>query len=158
MKIVLLVIGKTTDNRLASLTDEYVGRVGHYVPFAIKVLPDVRRGKTMSEDEQKKLEGAAILKAAEASFIVLLDEHGRQYRSVEYAEQLQKWMAGGSAGRDITFVIGGPYGFSPEVYKAANAQLSLSQMTFNHEMVRLIFVEQLYRGLSILKGEKYHHE
>ena len=156
MKITLLVVGKTTDQRLVSLIEDYRQRLTHYVPFDLVVIPDLKNTKGLSESQIKTTEGNEILRylrpSAEA---VLLDEHGREFRSVEFADWLQKRM---SSGRDLTLVIGGPYGFSPEVYQRANGKISLSQMTFSHQMVRLFTIEQLYRAMTILRNEPYHHE
>ena len=156
MKITLLVVGKTTNNALESLIADYQKRLTHYVPFSLVVLPELKNAKSLSFEQQKQSEGEMILRSVTpASWVILLDEHGREFRSVEFADWLQKSM---SAGRDIVFVIGGPYGFSPAVYQRANAQIALSQMTFSHQMVRLVFVEQIYRAMTILRGEPYHHE
>jgi 23S rRNA (pseudouridine1915-N3)-methyltransferase len=156
MKITLLVVGKTTNNALETLIADYQKRLTHYAPFELRVLPELKNAKSLSFEQQKQSEGEMILKSVTASsWVVLLDEHGKEYRSVEFAEWLQKSM---SAGRDIVFVVGGPYGFSPDVYARANAQIALSKMTFSHQMVRLVFVEQIYRAMTILKGEPYHHE
>lgn len=161
MKITLLVVGKTTDKHLDTLIQDYVGRIGHYLPFEVKVIPELKNAKSISQPQQKELEGENILKWVDGSQctmhneLILLDEHGKERRSIEFAEWLGKKM---SAGRDITFVIGGPFGFSEAVYQRADGMISLSQMTFSHQMIRLLFTEQLYRALTILKGEKYHHE
>lgn len=156
MKITLIVVGKTTDNRLTSLIEEYQNRLKHYVPFSLEVLPELRNAKSLSEEQQKTAEGEMILKAVSAAEeMILLDEHGKEFRSVEFSEYLQKKM---SAGRDIVFVVGGPYGFSEAVYQRANGKISLSKMTFSHQMVRLFFVEQIYRAMTILRHEPYHHE
>ena len=156
MKITLLVVGKTTDARLVSLIDDYCQRLTHYVSFEIVVIPELRNAKSLSEAQQKEREGQEILRyATPAVEMILLDEHGREMRSVDYAQWLQKKM---SAGRDLLFVIGGPYGFSPAVYDRANGKLSISQMTFSHQMIRLLFVEQAYRAMTILRNEPYHHE
>lgn len=156
MKIVLLVTGKTTDPRLVSLIDEYQQRLKHYVPFEFVVLPDIKNAKSLSQDQLKTAEGEAILRyLTPAMDVLLLDEHGHEYRSIEYADFLQKKMA---SGKDLTLVIGGAYGFSKEVYARANGKISLSQMTFSHQMIRLMAVEQLYRAMTILRGEPYHHE
>ena len=156
MKIVLLVTGKTTDSRLVSLIDEYQQRLKHYVPFEFVVLPDIKNAKSLSKDQLKAAEGEAILRyLTPAMDVLLLDEHGHEYRSMEYADFLQKKM---SSGKDLTLVIGGAYGFSREVYARANGKISLSQMTFSHQMIRLMVVEQLYRAMTILRGEPYHHE
>ena len=156
MKIVLLVTGKTTDPRLVSLIDDYCQRLRHYVPFEFVVLPDVKNAKSLSQDQLKTAEGEAILRyLTPAMDVLLLDEHGHEYRSIEYADFLQKKM---SSGKDLTLVIGGAYGFSKEVYARADGKISLSQMTFSHQMIRLMAVEQLYRAMTILRGEPYHHE
>lgn len=156
MRISLLVVGKTTDARLVSLIDDYRNRLQHYVPFSLEVLPELRNTKSLSEEQQKTAEGEMILRAVpSAAEMVLLDEHGKEFRSVEFSEYLQKKM---SAGRDIVFVVGGPYGFSEAVYQRANGKISLSKMTFSHQMVRLFFVEQIYRAMTILRHEPYHHE
>ena len=156
MKITLLVVGKTTDNRLVSLIDEYRQRLVHYVPFELVVLPDLKNAKSLTEEQVKGAEGEAILRfLTPAMDVVLLDEHGREYRSIEFADFLQKKMG---SGRDLTLVIGGPYGFSPAVYQRANSKFSLSQMTFSHQMIRLMTIEQIYRAMTILRGEPYHHE
>ena len=156
MKICLLVVGKTNDALIEQLIDRYVARLRHYVPFDIQVIPDLKNTKNLSEAQQKQQEGEAILRAVEGSYVVLLDEHGIEYRSMTFARQLQTWM--NASTRGLTFVIGGAYGFSPAVYERADAQISLSQMTFSHQMIRLLFVEQLYRAMTILRGEPYHHE
>ncbi|MBQ0136377.1 MAG: 23S rRNA (pseudouridine(1915)-N(3))-methyltransferase RlmH [Bacteroidales bacterium] len=156
MKLTLLVVGKTTDKHLDTLIQDYVGRIGHYLPFEVKVIPELKNAKALSQPQQKEQEGELILKAIPTNAeLILLDEHGKERRSIEFAEWLGKKM---SAGRDITFVIGGPFGFSDAVYQRAEGMISLSQMTFSHQMIRLLFTEQLYRALTILKGEKYHHE
>lgn len=156
MKITLLVVGKTTDSRLQSLIEDYRQRLTHYVPFELVVIPDLKNTKGLSESQIKTAEGNELLRCLTPNTeAVLMDEHGREYRSVEFAEWLQKRML---SGKDLTLVIGGPYGFSPEVYQRANGKLSLSQMTFSHQMVRLFAIEQLYRAMTILRGEPYHHE
>ena len=156
MKISFLLIGKTTDNRIASLIEEYQKRLKHYVPFSIEVLPELKNAKSLSEAQQKSAEGEMIVRAVPATAeMILLDEHGKEFRSMEFSEYLQKKM---SAGRDIVFVVGGPFGFSETVYARANGKISLSKMTFSHQMVRLFFVEQLYRAMTILRHEPYHHE
>ena len=156
MRIKLLVVGKTTDSRIVSLIDDYQNRLKHYVPFSLEVLAELRNAKSLSEEQQKTAEGEMILKAVSAAEeMILLDEHGKEFRSIEFSEYLQKKM---SAGRDIVFVVGGPYGFSEAVYARANGKISLSKMTFSHQMVRLFFVEQIYRAMTILRHEPYHHE
>ena len=156
MRITLIVTGRTTDARLQSLIDDYTRRLTHYVPFELVVVPDLRNAKSLTEAQIKEQEGAEILRRLTPGMeVILMDEHGAERRSMEYAEWLQKKMSGG---RDLTFVIGGPYGFSPAVYERADGKMSLSQMTFSHQMVRLFFVEQLYRAFTILHHEPYHHE
>lgn len=156
MQTTLLVVGRTTGTELSQMIDTYVQRLKHYIPFDIRVIPDLKNTKSLSESQQKQQEGEAILRAAEGCFVVLLDEHGKEYRSLTFARQLQSWL--NSSTRPLLFVIGGPYGFSQAVYERADAMISLSQMTFSHQMIRLLFVEQLYRAMTILRGEPYHHE
>ena len=155
MKISLLMVGKTTDARLVSLIDEYQQRLKHYVPFELVILPDIKNAKSLTQDQLKAAEGEAILAKVGTTEVVLLDEHGAEYRSVDFASWLQKKMG---SGRDLTLVIGGAYGFSPAVYERANGKLSLSQMTFSHQMIRLMAIEQIYRAMTILRNEPYHHE
>ncbi len=156
MKITLLVVGKATDERLTSLIDDYKQRLSHYVPFEFAVLPDLKNAKSLTIDQIKSAEGELILRALTPGMdVILLDEHGREYRSVEFADFLQKKM---SSGKDLTLVIGGPYGFSKEVYQRANGKLSMSQMTFSHQMIRIMAIEQIYRAMTILRNEPYHHE
>ena len=156
MKITLLVVGKTNDERLRSLIADYQQRLSHYVPFEFVVLPDIKNAKALSEEQLKTAEGEAILARLSPSMdVLLLDEHGREFRSIDYADFLQKKMG---SGRDLTLVIGGAYGFSPAVYQRANGKISLSQMTFSHQMIRLMAIEQLYRAMTILRNEPYHHE
>ena len=156
MKITLLVVGKTNDERLRSLIADYQQRLSHYVPFEFVVLPDIKNAKALSEEQLKNAEGEAILARLSPSMdVLLLDEHGREFRSIDYADFLQKKMG---SGRDLTLVIGGAYGFSPAVYQRANGKISLSQMTFSHQMIRLMAIEQIYRAMTILRGEPYHHE
>ena len=156
MKILLLAIGKTDEEYLITGIKKYVGRLGHYVSFEMKEIPDIRNRKTLSEEQQKKAESFLLLQQLQpGDHVVLLDENGKQYTSVAFSENMEKLMASGA--KRIVFVIGGPYGFAQEVYDKADAKLSLSPMTFSHQMVRLVFVEQLYRAFTILKGEPYHH-
>ncbi len=156
MRITLLVVGKTTDAHLQTLISEYQQRLTHYVPFEFVVIPDIKNAKSLSEEQLKTAEGEAILARLTPSMeVILLDEHGHEFRSIEYADWLQKKMG---SGRDLTLVIGGAYGFSPAVYQRANGKLSLSQMTFSHQMIRLMAIEQIYRAMTILRGEPYHHE
>ena len=156
MRIQLLVVGKTTDSRLEALIDEYTKRLKHYVSFELVVVPDSKNAKSLSEEQLKTQEGLEILRRLTPSMeVYLLDEHGREFRSIEYADWLQKRMA---SGKDLTLIIGGAYGFSPAVYERANGKISLSQMTFSHQMIRLLAVEQIYRAMTILRNEPYHHE
>ena len=150
MRITLLVVGKTTDPRLQSLIEDYQQRLKHYIPFEFVVVPDIKNAKTLSQEQLKSAEGQAILSfLTPAMDVLLLDEHGREFRSIEYADFLQKKMG---SGRDLTLVIGGAYGFSKEVYNRANGKISLSQMTFSHQMIRLMAIEQIYRAMTILRG------
>lgn len=156
MKITLLVVGKTTSAQVESLIQEYQKRLTHYLPFALQVIPELKNTKALTPDQQKQAEGELILRAVvQSADLVLLDEHGKEFRSIEFADYIQKKM---SSGRDVVFVVGGPYGFSEAVYQRANGKISLSKMTFSHQMVRLFFVEQIYRAMTILRGEPYHHE
>ena len=156
MKITLLVVGKTTSAQVESLIQEYQKRLTHYIPFALQVIPELKNTKALTPDQQKQAEGELILRVvAQSADLVLLDEHGKEFRSIEFADYVQKKM---SSGRDVVFVVGGPYGFSEAVYQRANGKISLSKMTFSHQIVRLFFVEQIYRAMTILRGEPYHHE
>ncbi len=156
MKITLLVVGKTTDSHIEALLQEYQKRLGHYISFSFNVIPELKNTKSLTAEQQKYQEGELILRAVAANAdLILLDERGKEYRSIEFAEYLQKKML---SGRDVVFVVGGPYGFSEAVYQRANGKISLSKMTFSHQMVRLFFVEQIYRAMTILRGEPYHHE
>jgi 23S rRNA (pseudouridine1915-N3)-methyltransferase len=156
MKTVLILVGKTVNKHFIAGIDDYAGRISHYMPFEIMTIPELRNTKNLSEEQQKKAEGDLILNQIQPSdSVVLLDEHGKEFRSVEYARWLQQKQ---QTARRLVFVIGGPYGFSDDVYERANEKISLSKMTFSHQMVRLIFTEQLYRACTIIKGEPYHHE
>lgn len=156
MTIKLLGIGKTDDPTLQNLTDVYLKRLQFYNKFEIEFLPDLKKVKNLDENQQKQKEGELLLAKLSASdFVVLLDENGKQYSSVGFSEFLQKRLNSGL--KQLIFVIGGPYGFSQEVYNRADSKVSLSKMTFSHQMVRLFFVEQIYRGFTILKNEPYHH-
>ena len=157
MNIELIVVGKTDMKEVEALVTMYSKRLNHYVRFAITTIADVRNTKKLSEAEQKRLEGEAILRLInDSDHLMLLDEHGAELRSLEFAELLQRRMSAGT--KRLVFVIGGPYGFSDAVYSRANSKLSLSKMTFSHQIVRAIFTEQLYRAFTIIKGEPYHHE
>ena len=157
MKTVLLMVGKTVDKHLVALMEDYVERTKHYMTYDVEVIPDLKSTKNLSEEVQKEKEGELILKALQpGDYVVLLDEGGKEMRSIEFAQYLRHKM--NTLSKRLVFVIGGPYGFSQKVYQAATEKMSLSRMTFSHQMVRLIFVEQLYRALSILAGSPYHHE
>ncbi len=156
MKITLLAIGKTDDRNLQTLIEAYTKRLSHYVSFDFIIIPDIKNAKNLSEPQQKKAEGDEILKRIELSDqLVILDENGKSFTSVGFSKYLQKKMNSGL--KNLVFVIGGPYGFSDEIYQRANGKIALSQMTFSHQMVRLFFIEQLYRGFTILRNEPYHH-
>ncbi len=157
MKITLLVVGKTTDNNINILIDNYLARLKFYTDFAIQVIPELKNAKNMRQEEQKEKEGDLILKQLEdADDIILLDEHGKEYTSVAFSEEINKRALSGK--RKVYFVVGGPYGFSKKVYQRANSLISFSKMTFSHQMIRLFFVEQLYRAMTIIRGEPYHHQ
>jgi len=157
MKTIFIVIGKTTDKRIEQLTGEYIGRIAHYMPFEMQVIPELRNAKSLSQEQQKEQESELLKKVFQTGdYIVLLDEHGKERRSVDFAQWMQKRMA--ASPRRLLFVVGGPYGFSPQIHKMAQEEISLSQMTFSHQMIRLLFVEQVYRAMTILNGEPYHHE
>lgn len=156
MKITLYAVGKTDDKKILALTEMYIKRLKHYISFTFEVIPDIKNVKNLSEEQQKKTEGEAILKKIQPSdCLILLDEKGKMYSSVAFSKFLQKKMNSGL--KNLIFVIGGPYGFSDEIYNRSNGKISLSSMTFSHQMVRLFFVEQLYRGFTILRNEPYHH-
>lgn len=157
MKITLVTVGRTDIKWVKEGLDMYVSRLKHYVPFEMVEIPELKNVSALTKDQIKTKEGELILKLLKPSDdVVLLDEHGREFRSIEFAEELRCKMT--RAGKDIVFVIGGAYGFSPEVYSRAVSKISLSKMTFSHQIVRTIFAEQLYRAFTIIKGEPYHHE
>ncbi len=157
MKITLLVVGKTSTSYLKAGIEEYVRRLAHYVTFDIQYLGDFKNAKNASENQQKTAEGRTILSSINTTdHVILLDEKGQEMTSVAWSQYLQRKMSSGI--RRLVFVVGGPYGFSEDVYSRANGKVSLSLMTFSHEMVRLIFVEQLYRAFTILNHEPYHHQ
>lgn len=157
MNIELIVIGKTDSVQVEQLVEGYSKRVNHYCKFSITTLPDLRSTKSLSAKQQKSAEGEAILRQlTDSDYVVLLDERGVQYRSIEFAQWLQKRMNSGV--KRLVLVIGGPYGFSDEVYSRAHSKISLSAMTFSHQIVRAIFAEQIYRAFTILRNEPYHHE
>lgn len=157
MDILLLAVGRTGTGFVRDGIAEYVGRLKRYIPFSFVELPDVRSTRSMTEQRQKDMEGELILSRINScDLVVLLDEHGREYSSMEFSAYMEKTMASGK--KRVVFVVGGPYGFSNDVYARADSKMSLSRMTFNHEMVRMFFVEQLYRAMTILRHEPYHHE
>lgn len=157
MNIELIVVGKTDQREVEALVEMYTKRVNRYCRFSITTLADVRNTRNMAPSRQKQMEGEAILRmVSDGDCVVLMDERGAQYTSMEYAQWLQRRMLSGV--KRLVIVIGGPYGFSEEVYRRANDKISLSKMTFSHQMIRMIFVEQIYRAMTILRGEPYHHE
>lgn len=157
MKAALILVGKTQDKSLSILTEDYLERLSHYLSLELIVLPELRSTKSLSQDQQKQKEAQAILKVLSTSdHVILLDERGTEMTSMEFAQFMRKKM-NTIPGR-LVFIIGGPYGFDASVYERSDGKMSLSRMTFSHQMVRLIFVEQLYRAMSILSGSPYHHE
>ncbi len=156
MKITLLVVGKTTDKYLIEGIEKYTKRLIHYCKFQIVEIPELKNTKSLSEEQQKEKEAELIAQKITATdHVILLDEQGKQFTSVEFSKEINKWM--NQSVSSVVFVIGGPYGFDLKIKNRANAEISLSKMTFSHQMVRLFFVEQIYRAYSILKGEPYHH-
>ncbi len=157
MNIKLIAIGKTDSAALQQLISTYEKRLVRYINFELQLLPDIKNSKSLTEELQKVKEGELILSNVESShYLILLDERGKEYTSVTFADELQKKM--NTSIKQLTFVIGGPYGFSQEVYSRANGKLSLSKLTFSHQMIRLFFIEQLYRAFTILRNEPYHHQ
>lgn len=157
MKVVLLVIGKTDAHYLIDAVNEYEKRLQHYFPFQLQVIPDIKNAKSLSQEQQKEKEGELILKQLQpGDFLVLLDEKGKEFSSLQFSSYLEKKMS--VVSKRLVFVIGGPYGFSEKVYTIAPERISLSKMTFSHQMIRLFFTEQLYRAMTILHHEPYHHE
>lgn len=157
MKIVLCVIGKTDAGYFVDAINEYKSRLSHYIPFELAVISDIKNVKNLSKEQQKEKEGELILKSVQpGDYLVLLDEKGKEFSSMKFAEYIEKKMH--TVSKRLVFVIGGPYGFSQSVYDAAQEKISLSKMTFSHQMIRLIFTEQLYRAMTILNNEPYHHE
>lgn len=156
MKIKLLSIGKTDNKNLQTLIDDYTKRLGFYVSFEFEIIPDIKNSKNLSEPQQKNAEGTEILKRiTKSDTLILLDEKGKMHSSLGFSQFFQKKMNSGL--KTLIFVIGGPYGFSDELYKRANEKISLSPMTFSHQMVRLFFIEQVYRAFTILRNDPYHH-
>ena len=157
MKIKLLAIGKTDNKHLIQLIEEYQKRLKHYIKFELDIIPDIKNVKNLSKTQQKEKEGELILnKLQNTDQLILLDDKGKHFTSIEFSQFLQKKMNSGI--KQMVLVIGGPYGFSEKVYKKAQGKISLSKMTFSHQMIRLFIVEQLYRGFTILRNEPYHHE
>lgn len=157
MNIKLLAIGKTDNKNLQTLIDDYSKRLSFYIKFELEIIPDLKNVKNLSESQQKEKEGELILtKLAPTDQLILLDENGSSFSSIGFSDYLQKKMNAGI--KTLVFVIGGPYGFSEEVYKKSQGKISLSAMTFSHQMVRLFVIEQIYRGFTILKNEPYHHQ
>lgn len=156
MKTILILVGKTVNKHFAAGINDYTKRIGHYMPFDIITIPELKNTKNLTEQQQKQMEGDLIAKQLQPSdTVVLLDEHGSEFRSVEFARWLEQKR---NTSRRLVFIIGGPYGFSNRIYDRANEKISLSKMTFSHQMVRLIFTEQIYRACTIINGEPYHHE
>lgn len=156
MNIKLIAIGKTDNKALQQLIEDYSKRLSFYIKFELEILPDIKNSKHLSEEQQKEKEGEQILsKITSLDYVILLDENGKSYSSVNFSDLLQKKMNQGI--KTLIFVIGGPYGFSNAIYQKAHEKISLSNMTFSHQMVRLFFIEQLYRAFTILKNEPYHH-
>jgi len=157
MTTTLIVIGKTNDERFRTIIDEYVSRINHYMPFNIEVIPELKQAKNLSFEQQKDKEAELLQKCLKSGdYIVLLDEHGKERKSTEFAQWMQKKMSAGP--RRLVFVVGGPYGFARSIHELANEEISLSQMTFSHQMIRMLFTEQIYRAMTILNNEPYHHE
>ena len=157
MKFTLLVVGRTVEKHYITAINDYAERTKHYISFDIEVIPELKNTKSLSMEQQKEKEGELILKALQPGDVpVLLDEHGKEFRSVEFASWVERKMH--TVSKRLEFIIGGPYGFSPAVYAVAQEKISLSKMTFSHQMIRLIFVEQPYRAMTILNNGPYHHE
>ncbi|GEP50837.1 ribosomal RNA large subunit methyltransferase H [Flavobacterium noncentrifugens] len=157
MNLKLIAIGKTDNKALQTLIDDYTKRLSFYIKFELEIIPDIKNVKNLSESQQKEKEGELILsKITATDHLILLDENGKHFSSIGFSEELQKKMNSGI--KTLVFAIGGPYGFSETVYQKSQGKISLSQMTFSHQMVRLFFIEQLYRGFTILKNEPYHHQ
>lgn len=157
MKITLLVVGRTVDKNIIAGIDEYTRRVQHFTQFSMDIIPELKNARKLSEAQQKELEGEEILKnISSGDYVVLLDEGGKEFRSTEFATWIEHKQ--NISTKRLVFVVGGPYGFSQKVYAAANEKLSLSRMTFSHQMIRLLFVEQLYRAYTIINNLPYHHE
>lgn len=157
MKTILLVIGKTKDKHLIAQIEDYTKRIKHYVPFELQTIPELTHTKALSAEQQKEREGELLMEQIKpGDWLILLDEGGLEFTSVSFADFIQKRMLASS--KRLVFVVGGPYGFSSKIYAMAQQKVSLSKMTFSHQMIRLIFTEQFYRAMTILRGEPYHHE
>lgn len=157
MKVTFLVVGRTVNKNITTLIDEYADRVKHYIPFEMEVIPELKNTKALTPEQQKEREGELIQKQLrDGDYVVLLDEGGKEFRSIEFASYLEKKQH--QVSRRLVFIVGGPYGFCPAIYQLAKEKVSLSKMTFSHQMIRLFFIEQIYRAMTILRGEPYHHE
>jgi Uncharacterized conserved protein len=157
MKTVLLAVGRTVEKHYITAIDDYIQRTKHFISFDMELIPELKNTKSLSAEQQKEKEGDLICKALQpGDVVVLLDEGGKEFRSVDFASWMERKLS--TVNKRLIFVIGGPYGFSQKVYQTAHEKISLSKMTFSHQMVRLIFVEQLYRAMTILNGGPYHHE
>ena len=157
MKTILLVVGRTVEQHYITAINDYIQRTKRYITFDMEVIPELKNTKSLSMEVQKEKEGELILKSLQpGDVIVLLDEYGKEMRSLEFADYMKRKM--NTVNKRLVFIIGGPYGFSEKVYQAANEKISMSKMTFSHQMIRLIFVEQIYRAMTILNGGPYHHE
>ena len=157
MKTILLVVGRTVEQHYITAINDYIQRTKRYITFDMEVIPELKNTKSLSMEVQKEKEGELILKSLQpGDVIALLDEHGKEMRSLEFADYMKRKM--NTVNKRLVFIIGGPYGFSEKVYQAANEKISMSKMTFSHQMIRLIFVEQIYRAMTILNGGPYHHE
>lgn len=157
MKTTLLVVGRTVEQHYITAINDYVERTKHFISFDMEVIPELKNTKNLSMEQQKEKEGELICKVLQpGDVVVLLDEHGKEMRSVDFAEYMKRKM--NTVNKRLVFIIGGPYGFSPKVYQVASEKISVSKMTFSHQMIRLIFVEQIYRAMTILNGGPYHHE
>lgn len=157
MKTILLVVGRTVEQHYITAINDYIERTKRYISFDMEIIPELKNTKSLTEEQQKEKEGELICKFLQpGDVVVLLDENGKEFRSVEFASWMEKKMA--NVNKRLIFIIGGPYGFSPKVYQTAHEKISMSKMTFSHQMIRLIFTEQLYRAMNILHGGPYHHE
>lgn len=157
MKTTLIVVGRTVEQHYITAINDYIERTKHFISFDMEVIPELKNTKSLTPEQQKEKEGDLIIKALQAGdVVVLLDEHGKEMRSVEFARWMEKKLV--NVNKRLVFIIGGPYGFSQKVYGTANEKISMSKMTFSHQMIRLIFVEQIYRAMTILNGGPYHHE